>query len=178
MHSSNGIFDGAPSLEHLAEWAAGLFAAVRAMGFPYDEAWDAAQETIGLWLAGKAKSRGKWWPYLLRIALNHAIRQRRRAAVETMFEREFREPPDDIASMLDAIDKLPFDRRELFLLHALDGMSMRKVAEACELTPHQVRRRFDLAYKRIRDSMRADGYDPVDKLRKTCAPKRRRKNSV
>ena len=62
--------------------------------------------------------------------------------------------------LLSALGQLPEDRREVVLLHDLEGWTHREIAERMELPPGTVRSHLHYARRRLRELLRLTGGDP------------------
>jgi RNA polymerase sigma-70 factor (ECF subfamily) len=106
-------------------------------------------ERFGAWLFQIARNRAR----------NHVRDQRpdRMLALDSVpLPDRLPSPADDAERaqlrerLLAALDELPGDRREVVLLHDLEGWTHREIAERLELPPGTVRSHLHLARKRLR----------------------------
>ena len=63
--------------------------------------------------------------------------------------------------MIDAIAELPEDARRTIELREIDGLSYREIAEALGIPKGTVMSRLHYARRKLRESLRAAGFDPM-----------------
>jgi RNA polymerase sigma-70 factor (ECF subfamily) len=97
--------------------------------------------------------------YLLRIARNLCLNQRKRAGQHTVPLEEFHLPVEDTsleAKELErlvamALELLPDDQREVFILQAYSGLSYKEIGEVIDAPITTVRNRIVRAKRRVRE---------------------------
>lgn len=153
------------------------------------DAEDALQNAYLLVYRGISKFRGEAGlsTWLVRVVINEALgclRKRSRsahvinlegseldAAVEADADANFDkgERPEDALMRADAqqliqtkVDELPLTYRAVFVLRALEEMSVTETAEALQIPEATVRTRFFRARARLRESLSADAAGALD----------------
>ena len=153
------------------------------------DAEDALQNAYLLVFRGIGKFRGEAGlsTWLVRVVINEALgclRKRSRsahivnlegseldAAVEAEADLDFSksEQPEDALMRADAqqliqakVDELPLTYRAVFVLRALEELSVTEIAEALQIPEATVRTRFFRARARLRESLSADADGALD----------------
>lgn len=130
---------------------------------------DAAQETFlkVLRYFDRYAHRGKFRPFLYRVAANTCIDMRRRArAFEVSLEEVTAEPAGEEAGyrevqsdmvMRQLVACLPEDLREIVLLRFGQDLTMREIAEVVNIPLRTVQTRLRSALKRLKKDMEKGG---------------------
>jgi RNA polymerase sigma-70 factor (ECF subfamily) len=146
-----------------------LLRSLRRMGVPYSELEDVVHEVFLVmhrrW-ADYDRSRALR-PWLFGIAFRVAASQRRRFQREVLDETADAEDagprPDDAAmvaqarrTVLRALAKIPLERRAVFVMHDIDEIAMREIAEQLSIPLftaysrlRKARKEFEAAVKRL-----------------------------
>ncbi|HWA49694.1 MAG TPA: RNA polymerase sigma factor [Dongiaceae bacterium] len=141
------------------------------------EAEDVVQESYLKAFAGLTKFRGEaaLSTWLTRIVINEALMRRRKTnrLVTDEFENvvQLHRPESDapvenpegaamrgqLRTYLEAaVGSLPEDQRAVFVLRALEEMSVEETAEVLDLNPQTVRTRFMRARRRLQSQLQAE----------------------
>lgn len=149
-----------------------LFRATRAILRSDDEAEDVMQHAYlrALEHLGEYEGRARFYTWLTRIAVYEALgRLRKRRRLEQLSDHDIDtegsmalkpRTPEQRASDAElrtiteaAIDELPHDFRVVFVLRAVEQMSVAEVSECLEIPPETVKTRFFRARQRLRLSL-------------------------
>ncbi len=149
-----------------------LFRATRAILRSDDEAEDVMQHAYlrALEHLGEYEGRARFSTWLTRIAVYEALgRLRKRRRLEQLSDHDIDtedsmavkpRTPEQRASDAElrtiteaAIDELPHDFRVVFVLRAVEQMSVAEVSECLEIPPETVKTRFFRARQRLRLSL-------------------------
>lgn len=141
-----------------------LFRTARAILHDDAEAQDAVQETyLQAWRAlGRFRGESKLSTWLVRIAVNQALMRRRRNArkgnavpVETVGLESAAEQRDPLLHSLleNRIGALPGPYRAVFMLRALEELSVAETSAALLIPEATVRTRYFRARALLRDSL-------------------------
>jgi RNA polymerase sigma-70 factor (ECF subfamily) len=150
------------------EHAAGVGRTLRYLGVPEADLWDAAQDVFVVvdrrYLEFEGRSRlGTWIRQIcVRVALAHRRRQRRRredvvaqppeASVEAdqQADMERREQRELLTRLLDTLDD---DHRAIIVLHEIERLPMREVAEVVGCPLQTAYSRRNAALERLREEL-------------------------
>lgn len=154
-----------------------LFRLARGIVGRDDEAKDVVQESYVRAYYRLAQFQGPdgFASWLSRIVVNEAITRTRRKSFNADDDRsseeiptDRQERPEDIAMSKDtldlieaAIDALPADFRVVFMLRAVEGLSVEETAELLDLKPATVKTRYFRARTQIRERLERRIHDAV-----------------
>ncbi len=170
------MLDSDRSADDLERDRSDLLTMLIRMGFPFAVAQDAVQTALlkdQEWLAnGRAttiRNRQAWLRTVaIRAAQAEMRRRRRERAIETGTEPAVLpfpalEQEEEDRHRLDAIHaalgRLPEEIRTVFLLHAIDGLSLRKIGKIPGQSFASARSRLNRARKIVRDELLAQGFE-------------------
>ena len=92
--------------------------------------------------------------YLYRAARNEAFRAAGRRPERRLAELDVvagGAGPAEAAALADALDVLPEEQREVVLLHALEGLTFREIAETLGLPPDTAASRYRYGIEKLRE---------------------------
>jgi RNA polymerase sigma-70 factor (ECF subfamily) len=151
-----------------------LFRAARAIVADDAEAQDVVQETYLRAFTGLDAFRGDaaLGTWLTRIAINQALAQQRKLGRLVLWDQEASSEDRDMLSLpisddreaapspeerlADAVDALPAIYRSVFMLRAVEGLSVEDTAAALGVSSDTVKTRFLRARAMLRDALQAD----------------------
>jgi RNA polymerase sigma-70 factor (ECF subfamily) len=92
--------------------------------------------------------------YLFRAARNEALRVAARRPERSLADLDVISGgagPAESAAVADALDVLPEEQREVVLLHALEGLTFREIAETLDIPPDTAASRYRYGIEKLRD---------------------------
>ena len=94
--------------------------------------------------------------YLYRAARNEALTVSRRRPERSLAELEIFDVgsgPEEAATLADALDQLPADQQEVVVLHAVEGLTFRDIAEILGIPPDTAASRYRYGLEKLRERL-------------------------
>ena len=140
-------------------WAPRLLAYMITIARDHHMAEDALQNLF-VKLATSRPDIANLQVYLFRAARNEALRMKKRRREEPMewanvLTAKEGAPPVDIAPILQAMDRLPPEQAEAIVLHVLEGLTFKDMAEVLEIPPDTAASRYRYAIEKVTENLKA-----------------------